>query len=47
MPTHCLPRFSAATQAVAQPAKGSSTQSPSLEDAFMMRSSKARGFCVG
>ena len=38
MPTHCLPRFSAATQAVAQPQNGSNTTSPLVgrgpDDAF-------------
>ena len=47
MPIQRRPRFSAATQAVAQPQKGSSTTSPSLDDALMMRSTRASGFCVG
>ena len=47
MPIQRRPRFSAATQAVAQPQKGSSTTSPSLDDALMMRSRRARGFWVG
>ena len=47
MPTHSRPSFSAATQAVAHPQNGSSTKSPSFEDALMMRSSNANGFCVG
>ena len=47
MPIHLRPRFSAATQAVAHPQNGSSTTSPSLDDALMIRSSSASGFCVG
>ena len=47
MPIQRLPRFSAATQAVAQPQNGSSTTSPSLDDALMMRSKSASGFWVG
>ena len=39
--------FSAAIEAVAQPAKQSSTMSPSLDDAATIRSSRATGFCVG
>ena len=42
MPTHLRPSLSAATQAVAQPQKGSRTMSPSLLLALMMRSSRAR-----
>ena len=38
---------SAATVAVPHPQKGSSTTSPSLLLALMMRSSNASGFCVG
>ena len=47
MPAHSRPNFSAATQVVAQPQNGSSTISPGLDDAKMMRSSSASGFCVG
>ena len=39
--------FCAACTAVPQPQKGSSTTSPSLLDALMMRSRRARGFWVG
>ena len=42
IPTHLRPRFSAATQAVAHPQNGSSTMSPSFEDALIMRSSSRR-----
>ena len=47
--TTARPSFSAATQAVAHPQKGSSTTIVSgvAADALMMRSSRARGFCVG
>ena len=45
MPIQRRPKFSAATQAVAQPQNGSSTSSSSsLDDALMMRSSSASGF---
>ena len=47
IPTHLRPSFSAATHAVAHPQNGSSTQSPSFDDAAMMRSRSASGFCVG
>ena len=47
IPIHFRPSRSAATQAVAQPQKGSRIVSPSLVDALMMRSRSARGFCVG
>ena len=47
MPIQRRPRFSAATQAVAHPQNGSRTTSSSLDDALMMRSSKASGFWVG
>lgn len=47
IPTQARPIFSAATHAVAHPQNGSSTISPSLDDALIMRSSKASGFCVG
>ena len=47
MPIQRRPRFSAATQAVAHPQKGSSTTSSSLDEALMMRSRSASGFCVG
>ena len=40
------PIFSQATRVVAQPAKGSSTTSPGLLEAAMMRCIRARGFCV-
>ena len=43
MPTHLRPSLSAATQAVAQPQKGSSTMSPSLLLALMMRSKEGQG----
>jgi len=39
--------FCAACTAVPQPQKGSSTTSPSLLDALMMRSKSGIGFCVG
>ena len=44
---HLRLSLSAATQAVAHPQKGSSTMSPSLELALMIRSSRVSGFCVG
>ena len=47
MPIHWRPKRSALTQAVAQPQNGSSTMSPSLLLALMIRSSNARGFWVG
>ena len=47
MPIHCRPSCSAATHVVAQPANGSSTMSPGLEDASIMRAYNANGFCVG
>jgi|GEM_PF-3926363 len=47
MPTQRRPSFCAATVAVPQPQKGSRTTSPSLDEALMMRSSSASGFCVG
>ena len=47
MPTHLRPSLSATTQAVAQPQKGSRTMSPSLLLALMMRSKRAKGFCLG
>ena len=46
-PNPLAPRFSAATQAVAHPQNGSSTISPSFDDALIMRSNNASGFCVG
>jgi len=39
--------FCAATSAVPQPQKGSSTMSPGLEDAEIIRSNRATGFWVG
>ena len=39
--------FSAASAAVAQPAKQSNTMSPSFDEARMIRSSSETGFCVG
>ena len=45
--TQRRPNCSAATAAVAQPAKQSSTTSPSFDEASMIRSSSATGFCVG
>ena len=47
IPIHCRPSCSAATQAVAQPQKGARTMSSSLDEALMIRSRRARGFCVG
>ena len=47
MPIHWRPRFWAATSAVPQPQKASSTMSFSLLLALMMRSRRASGFCVG
>ena len=47
IPIHCRPSFWAATIAVPQPQNGSRTTSPGLEDAAMIRSSSATGFCVG
>ena len=47
LPIHSRCRRSAATAAVAQPQNGSSTVSPSLLDARMIRSKSAKGFCVG
>ena len=47
MPIHWRPRFWAATRAVPQPQKASRTMSLGLLLALMMRSSRARGFCVG
>ena len=47
MPIHCRPSCSAATHVVAQPANGSSTISPGLEDASIIRLYNANGFCVG
>ena len=47
MPIQRRLSFCAAAMAVPQPQKGSSTMSPSLLLAWMMRSSRASGFCVG
>ena len=47
IPAQLHPSRSAMTKVVAQPQNGSSTQSPSLELALRMRSSKAKDFCVG
>jgi hypothetical protein len=47
IPIHCRPSFCAATSAVPQPQKGSSTMSLGLLLAWMMRSKSASGFCVG
>ena len=47
MPTQRRPKASAAATVVPQPQKGSSTRSPGLEEAAMMRSSSRKGFCVG
>ncbi len=47
MPIHWRPSFWAATVAVPQPQNGSSTMSPGLDDAEMIRSSNRMGFCVG
>ena len=47
IPTHWRPSISAATHAVAQPQKGSSTTWPLSGLALMMRSNSAKGFWVG
>ena len=47
MPIQLRPSFSAACTVVPQPQKGSSTRSPGLQEAAMMRSSRATGFWVG
>ena len=47
MPTHFLPSFSAATHVVAHPANGSNTTSFFSDDAIIIRSYNANGFCVG
>ena len=47
MPIHRRPARCAATSAVPLPQNGSSTTSPGLLLALMMRSSKAMGFWVG
>ena len=47
IPIHCRLSCSAATQAVAHPQNGSRMMSPSFDDALMIRSSRATGFCVG
>ena len=47
IPTHSRPRRSAATGVVAQPQNGSRTTSPGLEEARIIRSYSASGFCVG
>ena len=47
MPIHLRPSFSAASIVVPQPQTGSSTTSPGLLLAWMIRSSNATGFCVG
>ena len=44
MPSHLRPSLSAAMSVVAQPQNGSSTRSPSLLDALIMRSKSASGF---
>ena len=46
MPIHLRLRLCAASNVVAQPQNGSNTVSPSSLDAFIIRSSRARGFCV-
>ena len=46
MPTHLRFSRSAATSAVAHPQNGSSTKSPGLLLALMIRSSITRGFWV-
>ena len=47
MPIQLRPSFCAAWTAVPQPQNGSSTTSPSFDEAAMIRSSSASGFCVG
>ena len=47
MPIQWRPNSPAAWQAVPQPQNGSSTKSPGLLEARMMRRSKSSGFCVG
>ncbi len=47
MPIQLRLSFSAAMTAVPQPQNGSSTRSPGLLEAEMMRSRRARGFWVG
>jgi hypothetical protein len=47
MPTKRRPIETEATAVVPEPLKGSSTMSPGLDPARMMRSSSASGFCVG
>ena len=47
MPIQRRPSFCAAATVVPQPQNGSSTTSPGLLVAGMMRSSSATGFCVG
>src|SRR5258708_1142492 len=44
--THCLPSFSATAAVVPLPQKQSRMRSPSLEDALIIRSSRASGFWV-
>ena len=47
MPAHWRLRRRAASIDVPHPQNGSNTMSPSLDDAFTIRSSNASGFCVG
>lgn len=47
IPIHRRPSFCAASMAVPQPAKGSSTTSSFVDDVAIMRSSSASGFWVG
>ena len=47
MPTKWRPSRLATAPVVPEPKNGSSTTSPGLVEAIMMRASSASGFCVG
>jgi len=47
MPIHLRLGLSATATVVPQPQKGSRTKSPSFDDALIILSRRASGFCVG
>ena len=47
MPIATRPKRTATADVVKDPENGSNTTSPGFEDAYIIRSSKASGFCVG